>query len=496
MLHKDSNDIHLGAFVQSADPGAIKAGILWVDTSGAAPVLRKRNSGNTAWDAVNQPMTAVGDLIVGGVGGNPVRLAVGTNGQVLTLASGTATWASLPTPTLASDSDVTITSPAAGDRLVYNAGTSKWVNQQPTLAGESDVALSSPATGQVLTYNSTSGKWSNATPTTYMSNPMTTAGDVIVGGASGAPGRLAVGSNGQVLTVVAGALAWATPTAGSSTLAADTDVAISSPTNGQVLTYNSTSGKWVNQASSGGSGGSGGGTPVAVQAYATAGTSVPSGTATPLALGGTQYDQGTSTPQHSTTSTTSRLTAQVAGVYAITSYINGGVLAGTLIAGIRLNGTTFLAAQGLSGGLVEEDLNVSAHYYLNVGDYVEATLYQSSGSTQTVGYASGQPSRLAMALVGGGGGGSSSFQFVHKSANYTLTTSDTGLIVDTTGITITLPTAVGATQVYTVKLGASVTSCTLATTSSQTIDGLTAQTLSGAYNSFDLASDGANWFFK
>lgn len=50
-----------------------------------------------------------------------------------------------------------------------------------------------------------------------MSNPMTTAEDVIVGGASGAPGRLAIGSVGDVLTVSAGtAVSWAAP-AGSTT---------------------------------------------------------------------------------------------------------------------------------------------------------------------------------------------------------------------------------------------------------------------------------------
>src|SRR5574338_1635977 len=37
-----------------------------------------------------------------------------------------------------------------------------------------------------------------------MSNPMTTAGDVIYGGASGAPTRLAIGTAGQVLKVNAG----------------------------------------------------------------------------------------------------------------------------------------------------------------------------------------------------------------------------------------------------------------------------------------------------
>jgi hypothetical protein len=55
-----------------------------------------------------------------------------------------------------------------------------------------------------------------------MTNPMTTAGDIITGGASGAPQRLAVGSNDQVLTVVAGAPAWAAaPSGGSSAGAAN-----------------------------------------------------------------------------------------------------------------------------------------------------------------------------------------------------------------------------------------------------------------------------------
>lgn len=47
-----------------------------------------------------------------------------------------------------------------------------------------------------------------------MTNPMTTAGDLITGGASGAPGRLGVGTDGQILKVVSGAPAWTTPGAG------------------------------------------------------------------------------------------------------------------------------------------------------------------------------------------------------------------------------------------------------------------------------------------
>lgn len=46
-----------------------------------------------------------------------------------------------------------------------------------------------------------------------MSNPMTTLGDIIRGASAGAPQRLAVGSAGQVLTVVSGEPMWATPPA-------------------------------------------------------------------------------------------------------------------------------------------------------------------------------------------------------------------------------------------------------------------------------------------
>lgn len=44
-----------------------------------------------------------------------------------------------------------------------------------------------------------------------LSNPMTTAGDIIKGGASGAAARLGIGSSGQVLTVSGGAPVWSTP---------------------------------------------------------------------------------------------------------------------------------------------------------------------------------------------------------------------------------------------------------------------------------------------
>lgn len=49
-----------------------------------------------------------------------------------------------------------------------------------------------------------------------LANPMTTAQDIIVGGSSGAAGRLAVGSEGDVLTVSSGVVAWEAPSGAAS----------------------------------------------------------------------------------------------------------------------------------------------------------------------------------------------------------------------------------------------------------------------------------------
>lgn len=49
---------------------------------------------------------------------------------------------------------------------------------------------------------------------------------------------------------------WSVPTAGATTLAADTDVSLASPADGQVLTYDGPSSKWKNKAATGGGGGS------------------------------------------------------------------------------------------------------------------------------------------------------------------------------------------------------------------------------------------------
>lgn len=89
---------------------------------------------------MSNPMTAAGDIIVGGTDGEPEKLVKGTDGKVLKMVSGAPAWAD-------------------------DAGG--------------------------------------------MENPMTAAGDMIIGGADGAATRLPKGTDGQVLTLASGAPAWA-----------------------------------------------------------------------------------------------------------------------------------------------------------------------------------------------------------------------------------------------------------------------------------------------
>ena len=81
--------------------------------------------------------------------------------------------------------------------------------------------------GVVISGGGTSGA---VTVTNSMATAITTAGDLIKGTGSGTFNRLGLGSTSQVLTVVAGAPAWATPTSGGMTLISTTSLSGSSTT--------------------------------------------------------------------------------------------------------------------------------------------------------------------------------------------------------------------------------------------------------------------------
>ena len=115
------------------------------------------------------------------------------------------------------------------------------------------------ATGQVLTVNADGSiGWSNSSA--GFSNPMTTLGDLIEGGAGGTPTRFPIGSNGQVLTSSGGVLAWvANSTVGfANPMTTIQDLIVGGAagaagrlgvgSNGQVLTVNGGAVSWQNNA--------------------------------------------------------------------------------------------------------------------------------------------------------------------------------------------------------------------------------------------------------
>ena len=115
-------------------------------------------------------ITAEGDLIIGGASGVPEALSVGSQGQVLSVGSSGPEWASIPTQT--------------GDHKVSTDGTDAAGYLEDKIDAGTNVSITK-----------SSGKIVISSTDTGMLNPMTTAGDIIVGGSSGTPDRLGKASS-------------------------------------------------------------------------------------------------------------------------------------------------------------------------------------------------------------------------------------------------------------------------------------------------------------
>lgn len=89
--------------------------------------------------------------------------------------------------------------------------------------------------------------------------------------------------------------------------------------------------------------------------------------------------------------------------------------------------------------------------------------------------------------------GSIKLPYLARTSTYSISPNDHFIDVTSGTFTITLPTAVGCTgKIYVIKNSGSGT-LTVATTSSQTIDGATTKILNTQYAGLQLRSDGANW---
>lgn len=59
--HANASSIHKGAYIQSSDPGAVGAKVLWFDTTSGF-VLKKRNDANNGWDTIAD-LGALGSIL-------------------------------------------------------------------------------------------------------------------------------------------------------------------------------------------------------------------------------------------------------------------------------------------------------------------------------------------------------------------------------------------------------------------------------------------------
>lgn len=199
-------------YEQGSDPGAVGYGSYWLDTSGTPPfALKRRNGTNSDWDLVGSygltdPTTLQGDLIVRGAS-SLARLAIGSTGTVLRSNGTTAVWSSSPTVTgesTAGDFNATgLSGATAGARFV--GGTTSGAPVSGTFL-KGDFIIDQTGKAYICTTAGTPGTWALAA--SGLTNPMTTQYDLILGGVSGTPTRLPVGSNGQVLAIVSGIPTW------------------------------------------------------------------------------------------------------------------------------------------------------------------------------------------------------------------------------------------------------------------------------------------------
>lgn len=114
-------------------------------------------------------------------------------------------------------------SPANGSMYIVAAGaTGAWAGQSGKLAYwlatvaawtfiTPEDGWSVWVTDESVRYERKAGAWAVASGGSGMTNPMTTLGDLIYGGASGAPTRLGAGIAGDILTIVGGLPVWGSP---------------------------------------------------------------------------------------------------------------------------------------------------------------------------------------------------------------------------------------------------------------------------------------------
>lgn len=273
--HKDATQIHKGRYIQTSDPGAVGAGVEWLDTTTTPPVHKKRNSGNTDWDVILDQQDVA--LKSGHLG----QFAATTSAQLRGVLSdetgtGAAVFADSPalagTPTAPTASAGTNTTQVATTAFVRSAvdaglaGLSWKQSVRAATTGAGTLASSfengdtvdgvTLVTGdRILIKNQAAGE-ENGIYTVNASGAPTRATDAdtateirqasvyVEEGTTNADTQWVCTTNTPI-TLGSTALAFAQLTSGGASALDDlSDVVITSPSSGEVLTYNGS--EWVN----------------------------------------------------------------------------------------------------------------------------------------------------------------------------------------------------------------------------------------------------------
>lgn len=131
-------------------------------------------------------------------------------GTVIQMNSASSTTITVNTALFSAGDSVQIQNIGAGVCTI-TAGTA-------TVNTAGSLALSQWEGGFLYFTSASSAIFFDVVQSSGMTNPMTTAGDTIYGGASGTPTRLPIGSTGNVLTVSGGNPVWAAPAGGGKVL--------------------------------------------------------------------------------------------------------------------------------------------------------------------------------------------------------------------------------------------------------------------------------------
>ena len=204
-LTKTNNDITIAADTQTGDhkvstDGTDTANYLENKIEAGTNVSVTKSSGKLIISSTDtgmlNPMTAKGDLISGGVSGNPIRLPVGNAGEVLTSIGSDVAWTELPGYVKVGSSD---TSPDyLGNKLVQGSGITLTTGVNTiTIAADTQTG-----DHKVLASNS------DTDPAGYLDSKISFSSPLIATGSNNLSVSIDYGQDGQILGTEGTTVKW------------------------------------------------------------------------------------------------------------------------------------------------------------------------------------------------------------------------------------------------------------------------------------------------